>query len=73
MFAAVALRKSTKAARGSIAQPAQLHDALALRLRRGEARRNAEELLEAVLSAVAAHAGAAALEDDRTLVLLAFE
>ena len=38
-----------------------------------EALRTAEELLAAVLSAVAAHAGAAAVEDDRTLVLLAFE
>lgn len=38
-----------------------------------EAGKTAEELLAVILSAVAAHVGQAEIEDDRTLVLLAFE
>jgi serine phosphatase RsbU (regulator of sigma subunit) len=37
-----------------------------------EAAKTAEELLASILSAVAAHVGRAEMEDDRTLVLLAF-
>ena len=38
-----------------------------------EASKSSEDLLAAVLAAVAVHVGGAAPEDDRTLVLLAFE
>jgi serine phosphatase RsbU (regulator of sigma subunit) len=38
-----------------------------------EAARSPEEIVQAVLAAVSAHVGTAPLEDDRTLVLLAFD
>jgi serine phosphatase RsbU (regulator of sigma subunit) len=38
-----------------------------------EAARSPEEIVQAVLSAVSSHVGTAPLEDDRTLVLLAFD